>query len=94
MRVLVALVCLCCCAVIGVGMRGVIVASAAVVRMRVTLLARAFLVMAERHALPHRDGRHALDWDRNGQQGNSKESEDVPAHRRPLYANPVTARSF
>ena len=75
---LVAFVCVRCGAIIVVGVRGVVVAGAAVVRMRMALLARAFLVMAERQALTNRDGRHGLDRDRKREEDDSNE----PGHGR------------
>jgi hypothetical protein len=44
-------------------------------------------VMAERHALPRGDGRHALQRDGERQQHDSTNSEERSRHRWALYAS-------
>jgi len=70
-------------AFIGMRMRGLVVALGALLGVLV-ILARATLVMPERHALPRCDSGHALDWDGQGQQQDSKKSEESFGHRRAL----------
>ena len=68
-----------------VRMRGVVMAVDAV--LIVVRLRGAILVMAECHALPCRDRRHALDRDGEGQQKDRKKSEESVRHRHAFYVN-------
>lgn len=91
MRILVTFLAVLRPALLRVRMRGVVVAIRAILSVPVTLLAGAILVMSERHALSRRDGSHALDRDGQGQQCDSKNSEEGFRHRWGLYPVALSA---
>ena len=66
-------------------MRGVVMAVDGVLIL--VRLRGAILMMAECHALPCRDRRHALDRDGEGQQKDRKKSEESFRHRHAFYVN-------
>ena len=71
-------------AVLRMRMGTVVVPVRAVVRERLNLVARAFLVMPESHALPRRDRGQSLDRYGQGQQQHRKKSAESLRHRRAL----------